>query len=753
MLRQAVGTSAHISATHRKNAQLAMHNKRTAADTLVAIATGGSDATNRELLVRHCHSPILRYLVFFVIFVILNHHRHCLILTLILTPYHYHIQEEGVPQALLSLSRALHPLHPALKDAWVSWGKGAVDAAAAVVLSRQPRMTIEAVDHEEQDEDYVETKGYDEVHEHDTFEPRQPHDRMTTASSHHTVRNDEDETKKGTGKSKTYPSTTDRGETKNDAIVARQGLNLEVTTVVIDRMGGLIMAVKNLFDMYRAESGLISRVEAAQMLVDMSLRGGDSLLGTAGTLMDWPTFLMHYVAVCGLTNPSSTDGTFDLPRSTKASVGESLWVPTATGMWCEILPSVCEQLVQAGEHCFVPADTVHPPVIDASTLGLRAPSSYGHHRDSQSPTVPKPTKYSALWVKQDALAEVLMIMGLPASDDSVARAIRAMKPLLPGVSSEMYSFQELVLIHRYHLDRPVGGREHEQRSVDPLKKEGKGKLTGQSEDHQRKKLAESMVDDRSIEGMDSGWELPFRSTLRSLIDAAASLPPWAASKTSVTAIDPAKIAMEFNRLDLNGKGRLSYMYLKTALEIRRVIVDDVTVKRWMKENDRGNKGYVDFSDYQAIYTDAFASSSTGLSEEGDGVRSGRGRIGRETRDSNSAYFDQGTNKPGSRRYGTLEAPPRSLSPGKTDTMMHGSTAPNRPAPPDRERMQLLKRAFDRYDVDGDGAISVDDLQLAFAAQGRPTADPMELITWVRRRDSTGVGLYVTFEDFVTHYNN
>ena len=41
-----------------------------------------------------------------------------------------------------------------------------------------------------------------------------------------------------------------------------------------------------------------------------------------------------------------------------------------------------------------------------------------------------------------------------------------------------------------------------------------------------------------------------------------------------------------------------------------------------------------------------------------------------------------------------------------------------PAPLDKEKLGLLKRAFDRYDVDGDGAISVDDLQLAFLAQGR-----------------------------------
>ena len=637
----------------------------------------------------------------------------------------------------------------------MSWGKGAVDAAAAVVLSRLPRATIETLDEEEHDEEYVEIKGYDEMHEHDTFAPRHQHGRSYTddrnaiaSSTHHTSRNEEDEFKKGAGKGK-GPPAVDSEEMGGDPVAVRQGMDLDVTTMVIDRMGGLVMAVKNLFDTYCAESGLISRVEAAQMFVDMSLRGGDSLLGTAGSLMDWPTFLMHYVAVCGLTAPSTTaGGAFDLPRSTKASVGESIWVPTATGMWCEVLPSVCEQIVQAGEHCFVPAETVRPPVMDASSLGLR--DSRGNHRDLP----PKTTKYSGLWVKHDDIAEVLMIMGLPASDDSVARAIRALKPLLPGVTSEVYSFQELVLIHRYHLDRPVTGRgsEHEHLSVDKARKGGKGDVTSQNVDNQRKKLAESMEEDRGIDGMGQGWELPFRSTIRSLIAAAASLPPWAASKTTITATDPAKVASEFDRLDLNGEGRLTYMYLKTALEIRRVIVDDVTVKRWMKENDRGNKGYVDFSDYQAIYTDAFASTASELPEEGDGVRSGRGRVGRETRDSNSSYFDQGTNKPGSRRYGTLEAPPRSVSPDKSASMRHASTAPSRPVPPDRERMQLLKRAFDRYDVDGDGSISVDDLQLAFAAQGRSVADPMELITWVRRRDSTGVGLYVNFEDFVKHYS-
>ena len=62
LLRQVLGTSGGTAA-HRKTAQLAMHNKRTAADTLVAIATAGSDATNRELLVMHCHRLQRLYLL------------------------------------------------------------------------------------------------------------------------------------------------------------------------------------------------------------------------------------------------------------------------------------------------------------------------------------------------------------------------------------------------------------------------------------------------------------------------------------------------------------------------------------------------------------------------------------------------------------------------------------------------------------------------------------------------------------------
>ncbi len=68
---------------------------------------------------------------------------------------------------------------------------------------------------------------------------------------------------------------------------------------------------------------------------------------------------------------------------------------------------------------------------------------------------------------------------------------------------------------------------------------------------------------------------------------------------------------------------------------------------------------------------------------------------------------------------------------------------------DATRREALKRAFRRYDVDGDGYISVDDLRIAFGQQGKPCSEA-ELVQWVRKRDSIGAGA-VNFEDFAKKY--
>ena len=49
------------------------------------------------------------------------------------------------------------------------------------------------------------------------------------------------------------------------------------------------------------------------------------------------------------------------------------------------------------------------------------------------------------------------------------------------------------------------------------------------------------------------------------------------------------LAEEFRRLDVTGEGRLTAASLRTALQLREVTVDEATVRRWMKETDRGGK--------------------------------------------------------------------------------------------------------------------------------------------------------------------
>jgi hypothetical protein len=65
-----------------------------------------------------------------------------------------------------------------------------------------------------------------------------------------------------------------------------------------------------------------------------------------------------------------------------------------------------------------------------------------------------------------------------------------------------------------------------------------------------------------------------------------------------------EIATEFRRLDLMGEGRLTYLSLKTALELREVAVSDHDIRNWIREYDLGSKGYVDLSDYEHIYREA-----------------------------------------------------------------------------------------------------------------------------------------------------
>jgi hypothetical protein len=42
---------------------------------------------------------------------------------------------------------------------------------------------------------------------------------------------------------------------------------------------------------------------------------------------------------------------------------------------------------------------------------------------------------------------------------------------------------------------------------------------------------------------------------------------------------------------------LTFLTLKSALEVRDIHVDDGEIRKWLKDNDAGNKGYVDLDDF------------------------------------------------------------------------------------------------------------------------------------------------------------
>lgn len=183
----------------------------------------------------------------------------------------------------------------------------------------------------------------------------------------------------------------------------------------------------------------------------------------------------------------------------------------------------------------------------------------------------------------------------------------------------------------------------------------------------------TMKFDEEIVKHSSGWKLP--------------------TKATVSLKSEAEIVREFNRLDITGEGKLSYLTLKSALELREIPIEDSAIRRWIKDHDRGSKGFVDFADYQEIYSFA------------------------------STFEERG-------------------SPFKADI----STSINKI---ERDRLVLLKRAFDRYDIDGNGYISLSDLEIAFQEQSRPFTRS-DLVTWIRKRDTSGVG-EVSFQDFARHY--
>jgi hypothetical protein len=238
--------------------------------------------------------------------------------------------------------------------------------------------------------------------------------------------------------------------------------------------------------------------------------------------------------------------------------------------------------------------------------------------------------------------DILLLAGSPANEASVTYALRTMRNLLPGVSSGRLSFHEVLTIYKLHIDRPDIAATSGASADSFVLGVGSGtrdNLRSSAENRRRGPTAESRSDtekrvprdsDSSKRPLDYSSSVPITSAPPLLSDDAEVYPVGRSKasgwqlpfRSTVRMISRAAILEEFRRLDITGEGRLNYLNLKSALELREVEADDLTVRRWLKENDRGSKGYVDYSDYESIYLESRISEGS---------------------------------LPGGQRYGTLEA--------------------------------------------------------------------------------------------------
>lgn len=288
-----------------------------------------------------------------------------------------------------------------------------------------------------------------------------------------------------------------------------------------------------------------------------------------------------------------------------------------------------------------------------------------------------------VWVVRGEIAEVLLLAGTAASEESVRTAIEQLRNFLPGIISGKFCLQEILAINEYH--------ETHRDSIDVVATKPAENLLATS--------TEFTANEQRLQQMTrSTWRLPFKNT--------------------VTPISRAAIKEEFRRLDLKGEGRLTMMYLRSALELREVRESEQVIREWFRENDKGEKGYIDFKDYEAIYESVMDHAPKKLS-------------------SKSLTF---SDVEGNRLGGA------SLSMSASATATSPSQRKRAAA---EERLALLKKVFDKHDVDGDGLISMEDLKNAYTAQGKAFTTP-DLRTWVQSRDLSGTGA-VCFEDFVKHY--
>jgi len=665
----------------------------------------------------------------------------------------------GVPKHLLELTVHFGCFHVSVPVMWLKWGQKESLTTGTTVSAVEDAAIEDANDDDELNAVGMEKENYDilddnalDVVERDgrkgsTGQQRIPLDGVGKAVSDKMKDLFEKEDAAG------------KGQVSGAAGADRWALSKEELARVIERMGHLVLGVKTLFDTKLPLPGTSAsgggsdhkhKTNAAsnngdkrdkstkkQSVIDavpaqdipgifLDLCLGPQIFTKARALLDehgieeldFAGFLEFYASLCGLT----TAPVFQR----EAKQGElPPWVPGADGLWIEVSGATAQRLRRAAE----------PYSVSAAAANERTPGSVFLLPPAMRVLDNADEEAGNVWIKEADLLDVLMLAGIPASEASVHSAIQQLRNFLPGILTGKFCLQEILAINEFHESNSpndtllgdftsggVGGGDtgaasRGKESTEQRLLKAVGAATVGDKQAQRSTtsnagagnaLASSVEFEATEQRMQklsrSAWKLPFKGR-------AETLP-----------ISRAAVRDEFRRLDIMGEGRLTLLNIRSALELRDVRESDHTVREWFRLHDRGEKGYVDFADYEAIYFDPQQQ------HQQQKKSSQRSRI-----DENNSNGGKGRGDP--------------VIGSKTAA---GAAAMNRDKKSDAQaRLNLLRAAFDRYDVDKDGVISLEDLQNAYTEQGKAFTRS-DLQAWISTRDLSGHGA-VSFDDFVQHF--
>ena len=269
--------------------------------------------------------------------------------------------------------------------------------------------------------------------------------------------------------------------------------------------------------------------------------------------------------------------------------------------------------------------SVAEPYINLSGAATATLSSYGPEEN--------------FVVAYEDIPEILLVAGIRTADEpTVEEASRELRVFLPGLLSGQLCFQVIMFIihHKYELiaydviallqellaiynylnvkkvpDNIVPKdmmrsmtkeRKNYFHTDEPTNLFSNSGFTAQQ--HHKSTVSSSdymfKIDTRSVPKSTSLSNKTNRSDDDNTVHRLWALP----SRTKFP-LSKDTILKEFRRLDLAGDGKLTFLTVRSALELQGLgeSMSDAELRQWLRQHDIDRKGYLDFKDFQRIYAD------------------------------------------------------------------------------------------------------------------------------------------------------